>query len=193
MDLKLTRATPTSDSIQIPVTFVIGGARSTIDLELTGNQLVRNGHTIPIDRESKRGWGRVELPRDANSSDNVFDFVYAEPAIQKTVIVSDDPQVAELLRLASATPSDRSLIYEAQIIPSSQSAVIEWNKTALVLWQAPLPTDVVAQQLESFVGQGGCAMFFPPEAPDNSTLFGTHWGRMVLQHFANDRILQLRQ
>ena len=177
MDLKLTRATPTGDSIRVPVTFVIGGARSTIDLELTGNQLVRNGHTIPIDRESKRGWGRVELPRDANSSDNVFDFVYAEPAIQKTVIVSDDPQVAELLRLASVTPSDRSLIYEAQIIPSSQSAVIEWEKTALVLWQAPLPTDVVAKQLESFVAQGGCSMFFPPEVPDSSELFGTHWGQ----------------
>ncbi len=177
MDLKLTRATPTSDAIRVPLTFVIGGARSTIDLELTGNQLVRNGHSIPIDRESKRGWGRVELPRDANSSDNVFDFVYAEPSVQKTVIVSDDPQVAELLRLASATPSDRSLIYEAQIIPSSQAAVIEWDKTALVLWQAPLPTDVIAKQLESFVGQGGCAMFFPPEAPDDSELFGTHWGQ----------------
>lgn len=177
MDLKLTRATPTSDPIQVPVTFVIGGARSTIDLELTGNQLVRNGHTIPIDRESKRGWGRVELPRDANSSDNVFDFVYAEPAIQKTVIVSDDPQIAELLRLASATPSDRSLIYEAQIIPSSQAAVIEWDKTALLLWQAPLPTDVVTKQLESFIGQGGCVMFFPPEVPDDSEIFGTHWGQ----------------
>ena len=177
MDLKLTRATPTSGPIQVPVTFVIGGARSTIDLELTGNQLVRNGHTIPIDRESKRGWGRVELPRDANSSDNVFDFVYAEPAIQKSVIVSDDPQVAELLSLAAATPSDRSLIYEALIVPSTQVAVIEWDKTALVLWQAPLPNDVVAKQLESFVGQGGCVMFFPPEVPDATELFGTHWGQ----------------
>ena len=191
MDLKLTRATPTSDAIRVPVTFVIGGARSTIDLELTGNQLVRNGHTIPIDRESKRGWGRVELPRDANSSDNVFNFVYSEPAVQKTVIVSDDPQVAQLLRLASATPSDRSLIYEAQIIPSSQAAIIEWDKTALVLWQTPLPTDVIAKQLESFVGQGGCAMFFPPESPDNSELFGTHWGQWLEpqegDHFAVSR------
>ena len=191
MDLKLTRATPNSDAIRVPVTFVIGGARSTIDLELTGNQLVRNGHTIPIDRESKRGWGRVELPRDANSSDNVFNFVYSEPAVQKTVIVSDDPQVAQLLRLASATPSDRSLIYEAQIIPSSQAAIIEWDKTALVLWQTPLPTDVIAKQLESFVGQGGCAMFFPPESPDNSELFGTHWGQWLEpqegDHFAVSR------
>ncbi|MEZ6034627.1 MAG: BatA domain-containing protein [Planctomycetaceae bacterium] len=177
MDLKLTRTTPTSEPVRVPVTFIIGGARSTIDLELTGNQLVRNGHTIPIDRELKRGWGRVELPRDANSSDNAYAFVYAEPAVQKTVIVSDNVQVAELLRLAAATPSDRSLIYEADVLPSSQTAVIEWDKTALVLWQAPLPSGVVGQQLESFVANGGCVMFFPPESPDDAELFGTRWGQ----------------
>ena len=191
MDLKITRATTTNDPVQVPITFVIGGARSTVNLELTGTQLVRNGHTIPIDRESKRGWGRVELPRDANSSDNVFDFVYAEPAVQKTVIVSDDAGVADLLRLAAATPSDRSLVYDAQIVPEAQAAVIEWDKTAFVIWQAPLPTDVLAKQLESFVAMGGCVMFFPPEAPTDAAVFGTHWGQWQepqdSDHFALSR------
>ena len=175
MDLKLTRATATTEPVQIPVTFVIGGARSTVNLEMTGAQLVRNGHTIPIDRESKRGWGRVELPRDANSSDSVFTFVYAEPAVQKTVIVSDDTDASELLRLAAATPSDRSLVYEAQVLPAAQAATIEWDQTAFVIWHAPLPTDVLAKQLESFIGLGGCVMFFPPEVPTDTTLFGTRW------------------
>lgn len=175
MDLKLTRATATTEPVQIPVTFVIGGARSTVNLEMTGVQLVRNGHTIPIDRESKRGWGRVELPRDANSSDSVFTFVYAEPAVQKTVIVSDDTDASELLRLAAATPSDRSLVYEAQVLPAAQAATIEWDQTAFVIWHAPLPTDVLAKQLESFIGLGGCVMFFPPEVPTDTTLFGTRW------------------
>ena len=175
MDLKITRATATTEPVQIPVTFVIGGARSTVNLEMTGAQLVRNGHTIPIDRESKRGWGRVELPRDANSSDSVFTFVYAEPAVQKTVIVSDDTDASELLRLAVATPSDRSLVYEAQVLPAAQAATIEWDQTAFVIWHAPLPTDVLAKQLESFVGMGGCVMFFPPEVPTDTTLFGTRW------------------
>lgn len=44
----------------------------------------------------------------------MFTFVYAEPAIQKTVIVSDNADAAELLRLAAATPSDRSLVYESE-------------------------------------------------------------------------------
>jgi hypothetical protein len=179
MDLKITRATPTTEPVRVPVTFVIGGARSTVDLELTGTQLVRNGHTIPIDRETKRGWGRIELPRDANSSDNSFEFVFAEPAVQKTVIVSDDPNVAELLRLAAATPSDRSLAYEAQVISPSQAALIEWNRTALVIWHAPLPSDVLAQQMETFVGMGGCLMCLPPESPGDSSLFGTRWGNWL--------------
>jgi hypothetical protein len=177
MDVKLTRAAATSQSIRVPLTFVIGGARSTVDLELTGAQLVRNGHTIPIDREARRGWGRVELPRDANSADNVYQFVYAEPAVQKTVIVSDDPQAAELFRLAAATPSNRNFVYQAEVIPSSQAAVIQWNKTALVLWHASLPTGVFARQLESFVGTGGCVVFFPPETPTAETLFDTRWGQ----------------
>ncbi|HQX50403.1 MAG TPA: BatA domain-containing protein [Planctomycetaceae bacterium] len=191
MDLKLTRTAAIKEPIHIPVTFVIGGARSTVDLELTGTQLVRNGHTIPIDRELKRGWGRVELPRDANLVDNVYDFVYAEPAIQKTVIVSDESDVSELLRLAAGTPSDRSLIYEAQVVSSSQAPAIEWDNTALILWQAPLPTDVLAKQLESFVARGGCVMFFPPETPTDQSMFGTHWGQWrdpaAGDHFALSR------
>lgn len=179
MDLKLTRTVATAEPINVPVTFVISGARSTVDLELTGSQLVRNGHTIPIDRETRRGWGRVELPRDANPSDNVYDFVFAEPAVQKTVIVSDDSAVADMLRLAAVTPSDRSLIYDAQIVSSSQAAVIEWDKAAFVIWQAPLPTDVLAKQLGAFVATGGCVMFFPPEVPTDAQLFGTHWGQWV--------------
>jgi len=191
MDLKLSRATATTEPVRVPVTFVIGGARSTEDLELTGAQLVRNGHTIPIDRESRRGWGRVELPRDANLSDNVFNFVYAEPAVQKTVIVSDDKKVAELLRLAAGTPSDRGLVYDAQIVSSAQTGVIEWDSTALILWHAPLPADVLADQLESFVAMGGCVMFFPPEVPSATQLFETRWGQWLEpedgDHFALSR------
>ncbi|MFN9721019.1 MAG: BatA domain-containing protein [Planctomycetota bacterium] len=176
MDLKITRATAAAEAVRVPVTFVIGGARSTIELELTGTQLVRNGHTIPIDREVKRGWGRVELPHDANALDNHFEFVFAEPAVQKTVIVSDNADVAELLRLASSTPSDRSLVYDAQVTSPAQVGLIEWNQTALVIWHAPLPDDVVARQMESFVAMGGCLLFLPTEEPGDGLLFGTRWG-----------------
>lgn len=176
MDLQISRATPVDGSVRFPVTFEISGARSTTELELTGSQLIRNGHAIPIDREMKSGWGRVELPRDANAADNTFHFVFAEPAIQRTMIVSDDPETAELLRLAAATPSDRSLTYEAKVVSKSETAEIDWDATALVIWQAPLPSDVMARQLETFARRGGGILFFPSESTGSGPLFGTSWG-----------------
>ncbi len=116
------------------------------------------------------------MPHDANALDNHFEFVFAEPAVQKTVIVSDNADVAELLRLAASTPSDRSLVYDAQVVSPAQAALIEWNKTALVIWHAPLPDDVLAKQMESFVAMGGCLMFLPADEPGDKTLFGTRWG-----------------
>ncbi|MFO0978978.1 MAG: BatA domain-containing protein [Planctomycetaceae bacterium] len=177
MDIKVTRAAPTDTAVRVPLTFVINGARSTLDLELTGAQLVRNGHTIPIDRESRRGWGRVELPRDANSSDNLWNFVYAEPAVQKSVIVSEEGEVANFLKIAASTPSDRSLVYQAEVIPPANVESIVWDQTATVFWNAPLPQGAVAELIDAFVRKGGCVMFFPPESPDESAIFGYRWGQ----------------
>ncbi len=179
MDIKVTRAAPTDTAVRVPLTFVINGARSTLELELTGAQLVRNGHTIPIDRESRRGWGRVELPRDANSSDNIWNFVYAEPAVQKSVIVSEEGEVSNFLKIAASTPSDRSLVYEAEVIPPANVESIVWDQTATVFWNAPLPQGAVAELIDAFVRKGGCVMFFPPESPDETTVFGYRWGQWL--------------
>ncbi|MEZ6060546.1 MAG: BatA domain-containing protein [Planctomycetaceae bacterium] len=179
MDLQITRTLPAAESGDavkvVPLTFVIDGARSTLDVEMTGNQFIRNGHAIPIDRESKRGWGRIELPRDANAADNSCGFVYAEPAVQKAVVVSDEPDVAELLRIAAGTPSDRNLIYDAEVMTTSQAAAIPWNETALVIWQAAIPDGVLAQQLQDFVASGRTVLFFPPQAPGGNVLFEASW------------------
>ncbi len=179
MDLQISRTLPAGESAdsakRVPLTFVIDGARSTLDVEMTGEQFIRNGHAIPIDRESKRGWGRIELPRDANAADNTFGFVYAEPAVQKTIVVSDEPDVAELLRIAAGTPSDRNLVYEAEVLTTAQSAAIPWNETALVIWQAAIPEGLLAQQLTDFVASGRTVFFFPPRQPDGGTIFETSW------------------
>ncbi|MCA9065985.1 MAG: BatA domain-containing protein, partial [Planctomycetaceae bacterium] len=179
MDIHITRSGPADQDQQVPVTFVIDDARSTLDVTITGAEFVRNGHAIPIDRESRQGWGRIELPRDNNPADDVFHFVYSEPAVRKTVIVSDSPQIAEMLRIAAATPSERSVPYEAEIVASAQAAAIDWENTALILWQSDLPTDILAQQLEAFVNSGGALMVFPPEDQDSSSaasVLETTWG-----------------
>ncbi len=175
MDILLTRSTPTDEPQDVELTIIIDGARSRLNLELTGDQLVRKGHAIPLDKEAREGWGRVELPRDSNLSDNVYRFVYAEPAVRKTVIVSDNEAAAEMFRVAAATASDRSLIYEAEILSSAAANAIPWEEAAMIVWQAPIPDGLLAKQLEDFVASGRSVMFFPPESPGTNNLFNAAW------------------
>lgn len=176
MDIRITRSGAADEPKPIELVVVIDGARSRLDLEMTGSQLVRNGHSIPLDKDAKQGWGRVELPRDSNLADNTYNFVYAEPAVRKTVIVSDDDRAAEMFRIATRTPVDSSLIYESEILPSASSNAIAWEETALVVWQAPLPDGLLAKQLEDFVNSGRSVIFFPPESPNGNTVLGGTWG-----------------
>jgi hypothetical protein len=167
-------ADPT-ESLRIPLTFVINGARSVQELPLTGNRLIRNGHTIPIDRDTPQGWGSVELPHDTNAADNSWKFVYSESTGKKSLIVADDPEVGEMLRIAcSAAPDGRSPD-AAQIVAADQLAETDWHDVSLVLWQAPLPVGDVASQLESFVAAGGSLICFPPEQTGTQQLLGARW------------------
>ena len=176
MDIKLARAAMEQEDKSVPLSIVINGARSTLDTQMTGPELIRNGHTIPIDRELKAGWGRIEIPGDTNNADNVFRFTYAEPAIQKTVVISDDSENAELLRLAASTAVDRSLTYDAEVFPIAGAAAIPWDETALILWHAPLPDGILLKQLSNFVESGRTVIFFPTESPGDKTAFGVTWG-----------------
>ncbi|TWT57879.1 hypothetical protein KOR42_12460 [Thalassoglobus neptunius] len=179
MDLKLTRDSNEEPVRAVPISFVINGARSTLDAEISGSEMVRNGYTIPIDRESKEGWGRLEIPGDDNPADNSYELTYAEPATQRTLIVSDDPQNAELFNLAAQTPVDRTLTYETVTMSSSETAALPWDETALILWQAPLPDSAIAAQLEAFVRSGRTVIFFPPEFANNSQFLGVRWGDWI--------------
>ena len=176
MDLKLRRESERNDPVNIPIQFVINGARSEKIFQMTDQEFERLGLTIKIDAQVREGHGRVEIANDSNPEDNVFHFVFAEPPVQKTIIVSDDAQSAKLLGLATGTPADSTLDYKAEVIPSRRTDEIPWNETALVLWQAPLPEGLAAKQLENFVLSGRTVMFFPPEVANDNEIFGASWG-----------------
>ncbi len=175
MDIGVTRSDDSSEPQTIDLTVVIDGARSRLSMEIQGSEVTKNGHTIPIAPEAREGWGRVELPRDSNPSDNSYCFVYAEPAIRRTVIVSDNAAAAEMFRIATRTPVDHSLIYEAEVLPAAAANTLPWDETALIIWQAPIPDGLQARQLEDFVASGRCVMFFPPANSQGNTLFGGRW------------------
>ena len=116
IDIRQTSGVITDQTRRIPLSLVINGARSAFEVDLTSGVGRLGGHAIPVDRDAVRGWGRLELPRDGNPQDNVWNFVYAEPPVQKTVIVSDDQSTSELLRLAAAVPAERGARAEAIVL-----------------------------------------------------------------------------
>lgn len=175
LDVGLHRESDSTDPLTVPLEFVINGARSVLNVSMTESEHVLQGHTIPLDKTITSGWGRVELPGDSNAQDNVFYFVFAEAPEHRTVIVSQDPRIAEPLRLAAASPADPALLYSATVITPDRIHEIDWDATSLILWHAPLPDGIVAQQMKNFVGNGRPVIFFPPQQAGTNRLFDVQW------------------
>jgi len=158
----------------VPLEVVVDGARSVIQVAVTGPSFALEGHQLTIDGANGLGWGRIELPNDANPRDNVFYFTYGEEPIRQTVVVTDRPRRERVLALAAAPPDD-DLRAAATVVRSDEIATVDWSEVALVLWQAPLPDAATAEILENFVSAGGLVMFFPAEGDTGHEVFGCRW------------------
>lgn len=161
----------------IPLRVVVNGAGSTLNAEMKGNQVLLQAQSIPIDKSTRRGWGRVELPADAGPADNAWHFVFDAPPVLKSVIVSDQPDVAGPVQAALAAPADPARTYDATVLPVARAAEIVWEETALIVWQAPLPEPASAtgKQLEAHVAAGRSLVFLPPPAPSADAFMGVRW------------------
>ena len=167
---------PDSSTRRVPIEFKVNNIQSVVEVELDTLGASVQGHRIPIDAKLSSGWGSVSLPGDANPLDNQFFFVFSEPPVRKTVIVSDDKRIGEAFRQALAIPLDSRLQHEADVIPVNRVAEIDWESTGLLIWQGTLPSGLVAEQIEHFVNSGRVVMFFPPTQNAGEQLFDSHWG-----------------
>jgi hypothetical protein len=175
VSLSLTREGAVDTRASIPVQFEIEGARSELTIEMAGPKTELKDHRIPLERSHVRGWGKVSIPADANLADNDDWFVFDEPAPRHAVVVADDPQVAHPLRLAAAIAPDPSVICSAEVVSTDKLGTVEWEKVALLLWEAPLPDTEMAKVLGTFVERGGRVIFFPPHTPRPGEFQGVHW------------------
>ena len=178
LDVRLKRQSSKPEPIDVPISFVVNGTRSTMNVNLKDNELFIQGHAIPIDRNTKRGQGNVELPADSNTRDNVFRFVFDEPAVPLTTIVSDDADVSDPLKAVVQSSVDATRKQQAVVLPSTRVAEIDWEKTAMLVWQAALPDaiDPMAKQLKDFAANGRTIVFLPPTQPGAGSIFDTSWG-----------------
>ncbi|MEM7457219.1 MAG: BatA domain-containing protein, partial [Planctomycetota bacterium] len=176
IDLTIRRASPGGQD-EIPLEFVVNGVRSVATVEIDQAEAKLVGHKIAVDKDIKSGWGRVELPADSNPGDNIFFFTYSRRAVQKTVLVTDDPQKVKAFKLAAEISLDRQTRAEAEVFSSGQIQEIDWKNTACIIWQTTLPGDYEARQLENFVAMGRPVIFLPPDQSDiDDTAFaGVRW------------------
>ena len=147
---------------RVPIEFEVNNIQSVVEVELDTLGASLQGHRIPIDAKLSSGWGSVSLPGDAHPLDNRFFFVFSEPPVRKTVVVSDDKRIGEAFRRALAIPLDPRLQHHADVIPVNRVAEIDWESTGLLIWQGALPSGLVAEQIKHFANSGRAVMFFPP-------------------------------
>ena len=172
----IVRAEGNNTAIQrIPIAFEVNKVSSVVEVELDVLGASIKGHRIPIDGTLTSGWGSVGLPGDANPLDNRFFFVFSEPPIRRSVIVSDEAKIGEAFRRALAIPTDSRLQHQTDVISVNKAGEIDWENTGLLIWQAALPKGVVAEQIQNFVNSGRVVMFFPPNQHGGDRFFDTQW------------------
>ena len=159
-----------------PIEFEVNNVRSVVEVELDRQGASLQGHRIPIDTKLRSGWGSVGLPGDTNPLDNRFFFVFSEPLVQKTVIISDDIKSGEAFRRALAIPTDPRLQHQVDVFSVDRVTEIDWASTGLLIWQAALPRGTVAEQIGRFVDRGRVVMFFPPSQTGDAELLSSRWG-----------------
>lgn len=147
---------------QIPVEIEIEGARSTLNVELKGNQAEVRNHSIRLANGQVRGWGRVSIPADGNLADNESFFVFDQPPQRRVVIVSEDRLATRALEIASGITEEGGDNSAVEVLAPGQLDSLALDETALLLWQTTLPDATLRPAIEHYVKAGGQVIFFPP-------------------------------
>lgn len=183
MDIRIRRSRAAANAVEVPVTLIVNGARSTFNVPLKDTEALVQGHAVPVDQATKRGWGRVELPADANLRDNHFHFVFDAPVAPFSVIVSDDASTYGPAKAVLSSPSEPGRKQEVQVLPVARASELEWEKAALIVWQVDVPPaeDILHQQLVHHVKEGRSLLFLPPSSQSvNAHAFdGLSWGEWM--------------
>ena len=164
----------------VPVEVDVSGLRSVVELTLDRGGANLRGHRIELDAEQLSGWGVVRIPGDANPIDNEFYFTFAEPPVRHSTVVTGDAQAGRSFRRVLATPSEEGVEHGVTVLAPGEAGQLDWEGSGLIVWHAPLPEGLLAEQLEAFVDSGRALVLFPPvDSPAvgaQAELLGARWG-----------------
>jgi hypothetical protein len=175
LSLRIEQSPGSEGTVRVPVQIEIDGARSEMMVELSGTDVEIKDQAVPLDAGQVRGWGRASLPADANLADNEFYFVYDRPPPRKTFLVTEDADATSPLELAAGISPDPAVSCEVAVRAPHELFGVDWEGTALLVWQAPLPGPDLRGEVERFARRGGRVIFFPPAAPTDDEFAGVRW------------------
>ncbi len=161
----------------IPIQLELNGARSELNVQISGSRLQLHNHQIPLDSSQTRGWGRLSIGPDTEPADNQFFFVYDQARPRKTVIVAEAETSLQPIEFAASLSSDPDIVYSYQKLTPQQWVGSALADVALVIWHSAIPESGSPSHrlLESFSDRGGRVIFFPPSIPTEASFAGVRW------------------
>lgn len=179
LDVVANRTGGEGDEVLTPMAVVVGGARTSVDIEFSGAEARLQGLRIPLDEGLESGFGFVELQADGRPADDRFYFVFGDPQALEIAVVAERSDVMRVTSIAAELPFDPSVELAARTLSIDDVAGPEdlgLASAAALIWQAPLPTDdELRGALEAFATDGGSILFLPPGAPGDGTFQGAGW------------------
>ncbi len=109
-------------------------------------------------------WGSVELPPDANPSDNCVFFAVARPAAVRAVMVAEHEDCARRLRLA-VSPFGTGRVEVVRAQPGLIGEALTGPVALIAIQGVPL-TEAEAAVIGTWVGEGTTALWMPPTQRD---------------------------
>jgi hypothetical protein len=135
-------------------------------------QSLRWRRRVDLGTHPAGGWGSFALPADANARDNAAYFVYGAQTAARGAVVSRSIDTARFLQLAAASSAGQP----AALLAPVEFPAANLDGCSLLVWQDALPEGEAAARVQSFVSEGGVAVFFPPGRADAGQFGALGWG-----------------
>lgn len=140
----------------LPINLLVDGDQQYFEIPCLG-QSMRYRHRIALEKNLDSGWGKVEIPADANLRNNVGYFVYNPLPVLKVAVVSSNTIGGKILTLATAPlKTDTNRVAESILREKADS--VNFMDYALVIWQGLLPDN--SAKLRDYIEAGGLVVVF---------------------------------
>ena len=186
LSMQLSRDLEEEKAVTLPVQIEIDGARTELNVELSGSQVELRDHRVKLSGKQQRGWGRVSIPSDANDADNEYFFVFDDPPQRRIVLVSENRENTRALEIAASISPDGRSDANVEFVTPEQLDSLVLDDAALLIWQTELPDSGTRGAVTDYVNKGGQVLFFPPlgliggiGAASDREFMGVAWGDWV--------------